>query len=79
VIGSEYGSLADARSLRMSRNSVRGYSKMDTYISKITPAKNNCIQYQQYFESELANGKTLKELFDIVKNSGYIGSLTCLC
>ena len=77
VLRLEYRSLDIAKSFRISRNTVRCYSKMDTYISKITPVKNNCIQYQHYIESELANGKTIKALFDIVNNSGYIGLLTC--
>lgn len=65
-----------AKLLKMSRNSVRRYASMETYIGKSIPVKNNYIQYQNYIIDKVSNGTSIKETFDFIKKLGFNGSLS---
>lgn len=65
-----------AKLLKMSRNSVRRYARMDTYIGKNIPIKNNYIQYQHHIKTEFSKGTSIKETFEIIKKLGFNGSLS---
>jgi transposase len=65
-----------AKSLQMSRNVVRRYSKMDTLIKKAIYYRNNYSEYQEFIEKELSEGKCIKEIFGSVKKAGFNGGIT---
>ena len=67
---------AIARSLNMSRNTVRCYSEMDFLPKKGIHLRNNYYEYHDIIENELSEGKSLRQVFEKIKEAGFKGSHT---
>ncbi|NWJ53057.1 MAG: ISL3 family transposase [Bacteroidetes bacterium] len=65
-----------ARTLQMSRNTVRRYSNMDILPCKSIYIKNNYNEYQEIIENWLSEGKIITGIFEIIKKAGFKGSRT---
>jgi len=65
-----------AKSLQMSRNTVRRYVRMDILPGKSIYLKNNYNEYQAMIEHELSEGKMMVEVFESIKKAGFKGSRT---
>ncbi len=65
-----------AKTLQMSRGTVRSYANMDILSSKSIYLKNNYNEYQGIIEKELSEGKSLAAVFVNMKEAGFRGSRT---
>jgi len=67
-----------ARTLRMSRNTVRRYANMDVLLAKSIYYKNNYNEYQGIIEKGFSEGKSITDIFESIKKAGFKGSRTAL-
>lgn len=67
-----------AKTLHMSRNTVRRYANMDVLLGKSIYIKNNYNEYQDIIEKEFSEGKTISFVFETIKKAGFKGSRTAL-
>ena len=67
-----------AKTLQMSRNTVRRYANMDVLLGKSIFIKNNYNEYQDIIEKEFSEGKTISQVFETIKKAGFKGSRTAL-
>jgi transposase len=67
-----------ARTLRMSRNTVRSYANMDVLPGKSIYYKNNYNEYQGIIEKGLSEGKSITVVFESIKKAGFKGGRTAL-
>jgi predicted transcriptional regulator len=65
-----------AKTLQMSRATVRSYAKMDVLPNKSISLRNNYDEYLVFIEKELSEGKTISAVFEIIKKAGFKGSRT---
>lgn len=71
-----YGMRTIAKTLQMSRNTVRRYADMDTLPKKSIYIKNNYTDYQEIIDKEFSEGRCVKRIFESIKNAGFKGGLT---
>jgi len=62
-----------AKSLQMSRNTVRRYSKMDILLNKGIHIRNNYNEYKEIIEREFSEGKNITTIFDSITKAGFKG------
>jgi len=67
---------AIAKSLKMSRITIRSYSNMDILPNKGIHLRNNYGKYQDIIEKEFSEGKNLTAVFDSIKKAGFKGGLS---
>jgi len=65
-----------AKSLLISRNTVRRYSKMDILLNKGIHVRNNYNEYQEIIEREFSEGKNITTIFDSITKAGFKGGRT---
>lgn len=71
-----YGYRTIAKVLKISRNTVRRYAKLDTLPKKSIYIRNNYSEYLDIIEKELIQSKSIKGIFEIISKAGFKGSMT---
>lgn len=67
---------AIARTLCISRNTVRRYDALKEPPIKTIPLRNDYAQFSQLIESQLSEGKTLTAVFRTIVQNGFTGGYT---
>ncbi len=65
-----------AKSLQMSKNTVRRYSKMNIFLNKGIHVRNNYNEYQEIIEREFSEWKNITTIFDSITKIGFNGGKT---
>jgi len=65
-----------AKSLQMSKNTVRRYSKMEILLNKGIHIRNNYGEYQEIINREFSEGKNITTIFDSITKAGFKGGKT---
>ncbi|TXK20079.1 ISL3 family transposase [Pontibacter qinzhouensis] len=75
----QYGLRTIARHLGISRNTVRKYFDLQTFVPKAQPKRSNLLEYEAYLRQRWQEGEQCaKSLLKEIKAMGYNGSYTVL-